>query len=93
MSTSAVVSIRTDAQVKTRAQAIAEELGLSLSAVVNALLRQFVRTESLRVSVRPETPSDYMVGLLRDAETDLESGNVSPVFDGSSEAIKWLHHE
>jgi addiction module RelB/DinJ family antitoxin len=53
-----LINIRADADVKKKAQHIAKELGVPLSVVVNAYLREFVRERgvhlSLEGSVRPE---------------------------------------
>src|SRR3989344_6474301 len=42
-----VITLKADKEVKESAQKVAAELGLTLSAVVNASLKQFVREKSL----------------------------------------------
>ena len=49
-----MINIKTDKEVKERAQEIARELGLPLSSVVNAYLKEFVRERAVRFSVEPE---------------------------------------
>lgn len=85
-----VINIKTNAMVKSKAQAIAEELGLSLSAVINALLKQFVRTKKLNVSVRPEIPSPYLIKALKESEENVRQGRVSPSFTNVNDAVAWL---
>ncbi|PIP73370.1 MAG: hypothetical protein COW88_02005 [Candidatus Lloydbacteria bacterium CG22_combo_CG10-13_8_21_14_all_47_15] len=64
-----MINIKTDRDIKERAQEIAKEIGLSLSAVVNAYLKEFVRERAVRFSVEPEVRSE--VGkLLKQARVD-----------------------
>lgn len=37
-----------------------------------------------------EIPNEYFKSVMRDAEIDIATGNVSPAFDTAEEAIKWL---
>lgn len=87
----AVINIKTDRVIKSKAQAIAEELGLSLSAVINALLKQFVRTKRLNVTARPEIPSPYLIKALKESEEDVKKGRVSPAFTNTKDMITWLN--
>lgn len=47
-------SIKLDKDIKDRASALASELGLSLSSVVNATLKKFVDERRVVLSVSPE---------------------------------------
>lgn len=49
-----MINIKADRAVKEQAQQIAKEIGLPLSAVVNAYLREFIRERAVRFSVEPE---------------------------------------
>jgi antitoxin component of RelBE/YafQ-DinJ toxin-antitoxin module len=62
--------------VKHQAQKTADALGLSLSAVVKALLKQFIRTKSLNVGIteRPEIPNARTVQDLKQSEEDYKAG-------------------
>ena len=63
-----VINIKTNPEVKSKAQAIAEELGLSLSAVINVLLKQFVRTKTINLDLnREEVPSPYLKKMLKES--------------------------
>ena len=88
MNTTAV-NIRMDIETKKKAQNIARELGLNLSSVVNAYLKQFVRTKSVFFSLE-ELPSDYFLEALNRSERDIKKGKVSPVFNNTEEADEWL---
>jgi addiction module RelB/DinJ family antitoxin len=87
----AVINIKTDAKTKSEAQKLADEMGLTLTAVLNRYLRHFIKTKSVTFSAEDETPNNYLIGLMEKAKQDRESGKASPVFDNADEAIKWLH--
>lgn len=89
MSNNTVINIRTDARIKNGAQAVAEKLGLSLSAVINAYLRQLIRTRSVSFSLSEE-PTDYLLKTLRNSKKDIKEGFVSPAFDNAKDADRWL---
>jgi hypothetical protein len=65
-------------------------LGLSLSAVINAYLKQFVRSQAVDFSVAPQmTPK--LEKLLDQVEYDLARGkNISGPFDSVDEFVKSL---
>ncbi len=63
-----LISIKTDKEVKENAQELARELGFSLSDVVNASLRNFIRTREVRISSIPYmTPElEKLIGKARE---------------------------
>lgn len=65
-----VINVKVDDVVKKKAQVVAKELGLNLSGVVNAYLRQFIRSGSLFVSSRFEEPSAFLREAICEAEDD-----------------------
>lgn len=83
------VHIKIESDIKIQAQKIAGELGLSLSAVMKALLKQFIRTKYLSVGLNEE-PSTYMVEGLKKADKEYEDGNTSPSFSNAEDSFKWL---
>ncbi len=87
----AVINIKTDPKIKRQAQEVVERLGFSLSAVVNAYLRNLVRTRTVDFSddVRLE-PTPYLKRLLKQAEKDTKAGRVSPRFSSVKESLAWL---
>ncbi len=52
-----VINIKTDVKIKRQAQKLAEQMGLSLSGVINASLRQFLNSKTLFVSTEYREPS------------------------------------
>lgn len=85
-----VINIKTDLEVKNTAQELARELGLSLSAVVNAYLKQFVRTKEVYFSSVPRM-SVALENLLGDVEKDIKAGrNLSRAISSEEELKKYL---
>lgn len=85
-----VINIKSEREVKRNAQAIAEELGLSLSDVINASLRNFIRTREVYFSSIPRmTPElEHLLGVV---EKDLErNANLSRVISSREELEEHL---
>jgi addiction module RelB/DinJ family antitoxin len=89
----ATIFIKTEPKVKEEAQKTAEQLGFSLSSILNAFLRQFVKTKAVHFSVQDEIPNAYLRSLLKQADEDLKAGNVSPKFETAEEFIEYLHKQ
>lgn len=88
-----VVAAKVDPQTKKEAMKTAEELGMPLSVVIKAFLKQFVRTKSVEFSARNEEPSEYLIKTIKQALKDKKEGKASPVFNTGKEAIKWLEQQ
>lgn len=86
-----IVSTKIDPQTKKEAMATAQSLGLPLSVVIKAFLKQFIRTKSVTFSARGERPSEYLIQAIKKAKEDLRTGKASPTFDNTKDAIKWLN--
>ena len=50
----ATLSIKTDPKVKAQAQKLAADLGLPLGSLINGLIKEAVRTQSVTFSARVE---------------------------------------
>lgn len=86
-----VINIKTDKEVKRDAKKVAEDLGFSLSAVINAYLRQFARNKEVYFSLIPQM-SFGLEKLLGQAEVDIKKKkNVSPAFSSEKELKKHLN--
>lgn len=88
-----IVSVKVDEQDKRKAKTIAQELGLSLSAVIKAYLKEFLRTKRVNVGLDEQAIelSDWAKGELEKSEQDVKAGRVSPSFDNAEESIAWLN--
>ena len=87
----AVVSAKIDPQTKKEAMATADSLGVPLSIVIKAFLKQFIRTKTVTFSARGERPNEYLIQAIKKAREDLKAGKASPTFDNTEDAIKWLN--
>ncbi|MBU1091249.1 hypothetical protein KKA27_00010 [Patescibacteria group bacterium] len=85
-----VINIKADKEVKEAAQKLAGEIGLSLSAIVNASLKQFVRKREVHFSVtRRMTP--YLEGIIKEARNDYRTGkNIAGPFVSAKEMDEYL---
>lgn len=84
-----VINIKTEPQIKEKAQKVASEMGLTLTAVINRYLKHFVETKEITF-YGEEEPSPYLIKAMKQAKKDLETGKTSPAFDNAEDAIKWL---
>jgi len=85
----AQVNFKIDKEVKKRAQKMAKEVGLSLSSVVNATLKQFARTGELELSAAPKATS-YLQDLVIEARKELVLGKTSGPFDNVNDLMEHL---
>lgn len=88
----AVIITKTDPEVKRKAQILAKEFGISLSSLVNAYLKQLVRTKRVEFMLHEE-PSDYLIKAMKQAEKDYKKGNTSPAFKTGKDAALWLEKQ
>jgi addiction module RelB/DinJ family antitoxin len=87
----ASILIKTDSQVKKEAQKTAEEMGLSLSAVVTRLLKEFIKRKAITFTSEELTP--YAKEQLKKARNGRKAGTASPVFDSVDEMTAWLYKQ
>lgn len=80
--------IKIEPDIKKQAQVTADELGLSLSAVTKALLKQFIRTKRLSVGA-DEIPNEYLRQSLKQSEEDIKAGKVIS-FNSGTEAVNYV---
>ncbi len=89
---SAVINIKTNPDTKEKAQKVAKEMGVSLSALINGFLTQVIKTKKVTFDAGEE-PSDYLISMMKQADEDLKSGKASPTFDNAEDAIAWLEKQ
>jgi len=85
-----IINIKTDKKIKQNAQKTAEKLGLSLSAVINAYLRQFIRNKEVHFSIASKM-SPELENLLGKIEFDIQRDrNMSKTLFSKKEIRKYL---
>ena len=93
MNTTSIL-IKTDPQIKAKAQKVAEEMGLSLTSVINRYLKHFITTKTIVFNAkRDETPNAYLKSVMKQAEKNWKNGNHSPIFKTGKEAVTWLEKQ
>jgi len=85
--------VKIEPKTKKEAQKVAEDLGLSLSAVVNGFLKQFIKTKTITFSAHDEIPNKATRLLLRQADEEYRKGKTSPAFKTGEESITWLEKQ
>jgi addiction module RelB/DinJ family antitoxin len=84
--------IQIEPVIKQQAQKTADELGLSLSSVVKALLKQFIRTKRLSVGITEEIPNEYLRQSLKQSDEDIKAGRTLS-FKSGKDALDYLARE
>lgn len=75
-----IINIKADKETKEKAHKVARELGLPLSTIVNAYLKQFTRNKEIYFSLSSHMTSG-LEKIIGQAKKDLKTKrNVSPVF-------------
>jgi len=87
---STAIYIKTELRTKEEAQKVAKALGLSLSAIVNVLLKQFIKTKTVTFNTNDEIPNKQTLAIMKQAEENYKKRNTSPVFSSPEEELKWF---
>lgn len=86
-----VIYIKADKEVKENAARAAKELGLSLSDVINASLRNFIRTREITFSHTPQMTPE-LEKLIGKVEEDIKHNrNIDGPFHSAEEMDKYLN--
>lgn len=88
-----VLNIKVDSDVKERSREVAKDLGLPLSTVVNAYLKEFIRDREVRFSAAPRLRLEVEKEL-KERIDDMDAGrNTVGPFTSAKEAIVYLESE
>lgn len=85
----AIINVKVEPKVKLEARAVAEKLGISLSSLIHAFLKQLILSKTVTFSAVREEPSDYFIKSLKEAQEDVKAGRVKS-FDTPDSALKYL---
>jgi len=87
-----VMSVKTDKKLKEQAQKIAKEMGFPLGTLINAYLRQFVKSKTVYfTALQSTTMTKALESELKQIEEDIQNEvNLSPEFKDMKDAIKYL---
>ncbi|MEK7534632.1 MAG: hypothetical protein AAB600_04830 [Patescibacteria group bacterium] len=70
----------------------ANSLGMPLSVIIKAFLKQFIRTKSVFFSADSETPSAHLLESLEKSEKDVKAGRVVS-FKTRQDVLAYLDEE
>ena len=88
MKTQTILNVKTDKKLKEEAKKVSAELGLPLSTVINAFLKQFVRDKEITFSANHYRPTPYLEQILTEAKREHEAGD----YIGPMEAKDFIAH-
>lgn len=88
MNTKTLLTIKTDKVIKNLAQEVAGEIGVPLSTVINAFLKQFVRDREVSFSASYK-PSAYLRKVIENSEKELAEGKIM-FHKGAASSLKSL---
>lgn len=84
------LTVKVNKELRDEAKATAEELGLPLTTVLTALMRQFVREQKLSVSVSP-APTKAKIALWERISAEIDKGKDIKAFSSVEDLLKDLH--
>jgi len=87
-----VLNVKVNPQTKEKAKEVAENMGFSLSALVNAFLTQLIKTKSVEFHV-DEVPTEFVTKILKQAQKNRKLGKGSPIFDNADDAVEYLKQQ
>lgn len=85
----ASILIKTNPKVKVEAQKTAEEMGISLTSVINRYLKHFITTKSITFTAHNEIPNKHMLNSLKQSEDDYQQGRAIS-FGSEKQALSYL---
>ncbi len=84
-----VISVKVDRVVKASAQEVAKSMGLTLSSLVNAYLRQVVATRRIELYA-PEQMTPKLEKLIAQVEKEIEAGETVGPFNSADDFLEAL---
>jgi addiction module RelB/DinJ family antitoxin len=86
----AALSVKIDPKVKREAEKIAEQLGLTVSAMVNAHLKEVIRTKSVSYAVAVHEPSPMLKKAIKAGMNEYKEGKTKGPFDNADDFMRAL---
>jgi len=84
------INIKADKEVKEKAQKLARALGIPLSTIINAYLKQFIRTKEVYFYLERDLKPSAKKRLNRLQKEVMKGKNLSPTFSNAKEAVHYL---
>jgi antitoxin component of RelBE/YafQ-DinJ toxin-antitoxin module len=85
-----MLNVKMDREVKEGVQEFAREVGMPVSTIINAYLRQILRTRTLTISV-PPTMTPYLERTIATARRDYKKKkNLSPILSTPEDVSRYF---
>ena len=85
-----ILNVKVDKEEKEKAKKIAMEMGVPLSTIINAHLREFIRTREFSVRLDPVLKPKVEKELLKRSREYHKNPKVAYSFNSAVDAIKFL---
>jgi len=90
MNKTTTMNIRMDEATRRELQDFAEQIGIAATSLVNASIRQMLRTREVTFNTGFE-PTPYLEKILGESDRDIKAGkNISPAFDSADDMFDHL---
>ena len=86
------VNVRIDGTIKSDAEAIFSELGLTPSTAINLFYKQVIRTHSIPFPLKAEVPNKKTIKALKEAERIEKHPNKYKKYDSVEELMEDLNN-
>ncbi len=90
MSDRTVLNVKIDKELKRQAQEVAKSVGIPMSIVVAANLKDFIRTRTVTITDVPQLKPEVVAELVKLERNYKKRKDLSPAFTDIDEAIDWL---
>ena len=85
-----VLNVKIDKELKKQAQEVAKAVGIPMSIVVAANLKDFIRTRPVTNTDIPQLKPEIIAELAKIEKDYKKRNDLSPAFADIDEAINWL---
>jgi len=85
----AILNIKTDPDTKLQLKAFAAKVGLPVSALMNAQIKQMLRSGKIELNVASE-PTPYLAKLISEAEADHKAGKNTVTTETDEDTLAYL---
>ena len=85
----AILNIKTDPDTKEQLKAFAAQVGLPVSALLNAQIKQMLRNGKVEFSTALE-PTPYLETIIKEAEADYRAGKNIVATETNEETLDYL---
>ncbi len=87
--TKVVINFKVDKEIKEEAQKLARDLGVPLSTIINAQIKQMLRSRTVTLTTDLK-PTPYLEKLIKEAEADYAAGKNITHTNSVEEALAHL---